>query len=376
MNQFLRSLAIFAVATMAWTGAHAQQTGAADPYTVTDIQVDLTRETSALARQEALQKAYVQGFQHLLQRLAQPEDRGRLPRVTYALATDHASGLRIADEQTTATRYAATLTIGFQPDRVRDLLRQNGVSFAETAAPAVVVAPVYAWAGAVSLWEPNNPWRDAWFARGPAQGLAPVLLPTGDIADSGALSARQAASRDRGRLNAFAARYGAAGVLVAEAAFAIDPVSGRPKLEVTAEVVGDGPDIGRFRHTETGSVGEQADALGRKAADVLIAAMEAAWKRQSAAPGAAGSESLLADLDVGSLADFANVRRRLDASPGVAGHELVLLSRDRARFRIYYNGGVDAVRAGMARQSLDLAPAGDGDSADVDWVLVAPPTFN
>ena len=372
MNQFARALAIIVMTTVSWTGASAQ---IADPFTVTDIKVDLTRETSELARQEALQKAYVEGFRHLLERLALPEDRARLPRIDYATAADHATGLRIADEQTTATRYAATLTIGFQPDRVRQLLRQNGVGYAETPAPAVVVAPVYAWAGAVSLWEPNNPWRDAWFARGPAQGLAPVLLPTGDIADSGALSARQAVGRDRGRLNAFAARYGAAGVLVAEASYEIDPVSGRPKLDVTAEVIGGGADIGRFKHTEFGAAGEAPEALGRKAANVLIASMEASWKRQSGALGAAGGESLLADLAVSGLADFANVRRRLDASPGVARHEIVRLSRARARFRIYYNGDVEAVRAGMARQSLDLAPAGGGDSAEVDWVLIAPPSL-
>lgn len=375
MKQFARALAIIAMTTLSWTGISGASAQPVDPFTVTDIKVDLTRGTSELARQEALRNAYVEGFRHLLERLALPEDRARLPRVDYATAADHATGLRIADEQTTATRYAATLAIGFQPDRVRQLLRQNGVGFAETAAPAVVVAPVYAWAGAVSLWEPNNPWRDAWFARGPAQGLTPVLLPTGDIADSGALSARQAAVRDRGRLNAFAARYGAAGVLVAEASYEIDPVSGRPKLDVTAEVIGGGPDIGRLKHTEVGAAGEEPQALGRRAADVLVAAMEASWKRQSGGIGAAGTESLLADLAVSGLADFANVRRRLDSSPGVARHELVLLSRARARFRIFYNGDVETVRAGMARQSLDLARAGGGDGTDAEWVLIAPPSL-
>ena len=41
----------------------------ANPYTVADINVDLTRETSAIARQDGLQQAHVQAFEHLLQRL-------------------------------------------------------------------------------------------------------------------------------------------------------------------------------------------------------------------------------------------------------------------------------------------------------------------
>jgi len=346
---------------------------AAGPYTVADVEVDLTRETSAIARQEALEQAYVEAFERLLQRVAPADQYGRLPKVDYAMAADNAAGLRIDDERTTATRYAAKFTVAFRQDRVRSLLRNYGVSYAETAAAPVVAAPVYAWAGALSLWEQNNPWLRAWMERGPADGLAPVLLPQGDLADSGALSATQAAGHDRARLAAFAARYGAAGVLVAEASYAIDPVSGRPRLEVTAEVVGDGPDIGRFRQTEEGAPGTPPEELGVRAADAIVAALEASWKRRQAGPGTAGLQSLVADLSIGSLRDFAEARRRLDASPGVARHELVALSRDRARLRLYYAGAPDTVRAGVARQSMDLAPAGPG--SDVDWVLVAPPTF-
>lgn len=363
----IRRFVILMLATMTPALALAQ---APDPYTVTDINVDLTRDTSAIARQQGLEQGHVQAFQHLLRRLTLPQDHARLPKVTYVMAADHATGLRIEDEATSTTRYSAKLAISFNRDRVRELLRQRGVAYAETAAPAVVVAPVYAWAGALALWT-DNPWLTAWVARGPAAGLAPVLLPTADLADAGALSARQAASRDRARLNAFAARYGAAGVLLAEASYAVDPVSGRPRLDVSAEIIGDGPDIGRFQHTETGAPGAKPEELGLIAANAVVAAMEAAWKRQSAAPGGAGENSLLADLAVASVRDFADVRRRLQASPGVTRHELVLLSRDRARFRLFYNGGVESVRAGVTRQSMDLAPAGPG--AEVDWVLVAPP---
>lgn len=360
-----------AVATAWLTTAPAARAQSSDPYTVADINVDLTRETSALARQEGLEKAHIQAFQQLLERLTPAEDRARLPRVDYALAADHASGLRIEDEVASSTRYAARMTISFRSDLVRDLLRDHGVAFAATAAPPVVVAPVYAWAGAQSLWEQNNPWRAAWMRRGPAAGLAPVILPEGDLADSGALSAGQAARHDRARLGAFAARYGAAGVLVAEANFTVDPVKGQRRLEVLAEIVGGGPDIGRFRHVETGGADADPETLGVAAANAVVAALEASWKREAAGPGAEGLNSLVAELALAGLRDFASVRRRLDASPGVVRHELVALTRERARFRLFYAGGTEALRAGVARQSMDLAPAGGG--SDVEWVLVAPP---
>lgn len=343
----------------------------ANPYTVADINVDLTRETSAIARQQGLEEAHVQAFDHLLRRLTPASSHNQIPKIDYATAADHAGGLKIEDEKTSATRYAAKMTITFRQDLVRSYLKENGLPFAETRAPAVVVAPVYLWAGAQSLWEANNPWAGAWRFRGAADGLAPVTLPRGDLADRGALTPQQALNRDRSRLGAFAARYGAAGVLVAEARYGVDPVSSRPRLDVVAEVIGGGPDIGRFRHSELGAPGAKPEALGVKAAQAVVAALEAAWKRQSASTDAGGLNSLIADLPVGGVLDYADARRRLDASPGVARHELVMLSRDVVRFRVFYNGSMEDLRAGVARQSMDLAPNTSG--SDADWVLIAPP---
>lgn len=367
-----RLSAVLALLILGLTTITAPASAADDPYTVTDINVDLTRETSAIARQEAFEQAHVQAFEHLLTRLTPAADRNRLPKVDYALAADHAAGLKVDNERSSATRYAATLTISFIPDRVREFLRDNGADYSETPAPAVVVAPVYTWAGALSLWEETNAWRAAWMQRGPSDGLAPVKLPLGDLADVGALSAAQAAARDPARLRAFAARYGAAGVLVSEANFMIDPVSGRPKLETVSRVVGGGPDIGAFRHVETGAPGEGPGALGLKAARSIVAAMEAAWKRSSAGPGGPGQNTLVAELAISGLEDYAAARRRLNASPGVTRHELVALSQGYARFRLYYSGTPETVRAGVARQSMDLARAEPGAAAD--WVLIAPPT--
>jgi hypothetical protein len=346
-------------------------TAVADPYTVADINVDLTRETSAIARQDGLQQAHVQAFGHLLRRLTPASSHGSLPRFDYATAADHAGGLKIENEKTTATRYAAKMTISFRQDLVRSYLRENGLAYAETKAPTLIVAPVYLWAGAQSLWEPTNPWAGAWKFRGPSDGLAPVMLARGDLADRGALSPEQALARDRARLRAFAARYGAAGVLVAEARYGVDPVSGRPRLDTIAEVVGNGPDIGRFRHSELGAAGDKPEALGVKAANAIVAALEASWKRTSASPNAGGLNSLIADLPVAGVLDFADARRRLDASPGVTRHELVMLSRDVVRFRLFYTGSQDDLRAGVARQSMDLAPNTTG--SDAEWVLIAPP---
>ena len=81
--------------------------------------------------------------------------------------------------------------------------------------------------------------------------------------------------------------------------------------------------------------------------------------------------SWIITLPVGGVLDYADARRRLDASPGVARHELVMLSRDVVRFRLFYSGSQEDLRAGVARQSMDLAPNTAGSEAEL--VLIAPP---
>ncbi len=370
----IRILAAAAVLVAGLGFAPVANAQSQDPYTVTDINVDLTRETSATARQEAIQQAHIQGLRHLLERLTPASEHGRIPDIGYGTAADLADGLRIQDEKTTATRYAANMTISFRKDRVRSYLRQRGLEVVEQRAPAVVVAPVYRWAGAQALWEQNNPWRDAWTFRGRSDGLAPVLLPEADLADASALSAAQASGRDRARLSAFAARYGAAGVLVTEAAFQVDPVSGRPTLDVTADVVGGGPPLTGYRNKEVGEPGARPEDLGVAAANKLVAALEASWKRGAAGPPPASLSSLVADLPISNIREYADAQRRLDQSPGLERHEIVALSRQRARIRLFYRGSAEDLRAGVARQSMDLAPAGPG--GETQWVLIAPPTYS
>jgi len=151
---------------------------AADPYTVSGIVVDLTRETSAIARKEAIEIAHVQAFERLFKRLSVSNKSADFPEINYLIAADHTAGFKIDDEVTSETRYAAKITISFVPERVSNFFQEYRIQFTDKQAPSVIVVPVLAWAGALSLWQQNNPWRTAWTFLDTYDGLTPVMNPT------------------------------------------------------------------------------------------------------------------------------------------------------------------------------------------------------
>jgi hypothetical protein len=346
-------------------GAASAQTDRrpADIFTVRDINVDLTRETAARARQEAIDVAHREAYRHLLRRLTPREWHDALPEPGDRALLEMVAGLEVQQERMSADRYVGRLAIAFHPDSIRSLLDRNGIPFAEARAEPVLIVPVYQWAGANVLWEDPNPWRDAWIFRGPADGLVPTTLAEGDLSDVATLSADQAADGDAARLRALAGRYGAAGAILARAEHSVDLRANRPALEVRVQSFGSTPLVDEFRFQVRGEAGTEVEQLALDASNRVMAHIEDGWKQANLAVGREPTESLVARMDVQGVTDIVDARRRLARVPAVRRSDLVAFGTRMARFRIHYVGDADRMRVQMAQHDLDLVADGDG------WLL-------
>ena len=128
-------------------------------------------------------------------------------------------------------RYLATLRVRFKRAAVRRLLRQANVPFAETASKPVLIVPVFRRAGALLLWDQANSWRHAWAALPPSDGLVPIILPRGDLADVNDIGPEQALRSDEARFEAIAGRYGAGDILLAAARLGTDAAANNAVLD-------------------------------------------------------------------------------------------------------------------------------------------------
>ena len=230
-------LALVLLAGIAWLpeGAAAQNGQAsAHAYIVGGIDVDVTSDTAASARQIALRRGQMEAFAVLLRRMTLTEDHGRLPRLDARSVEALVSSIEFNEERYSTTRYIAELTVGFNGEEVRRLLQLSRIPYAEAMSRPVLVLPVYQDAGADSLWDRPNDWWDAWAEADGNAGLVTFTLPDGSLADLATLSADQALRGTTESLEAIGRRYKTTEVLVAFARWSTNLETGEPQLVIEA----------------------------------------------------------------------------------------------------------------------------------------------
>ena len=335
--------------------ARAQEAGNGDVFTIEDVPVDATAQSAAQARETALARGQGEAFTRLLGRLTLRADAQRLPRPSAAQISDLVRGFEVEGERASSVRYIASLRVRFRDDAVRNLLRQNGVPFAETRSKPMLILPLLDGESGAILWEQDTDWRAAWAVAPRSEGLVPLIVPVGDLDDLRAITAAAAMNGDTARLAAIAQRYGAGDVVVAVATpqYAGESVAG---VQVT---------INRFSALgQDETVIENYDAAPNqdvwvKAAAGVAANIEEAWKR-SALIRYDSQKSLTATVALTGLDELVEMRRRLSRVAILRNAELVYLAREEAQFRLDYFGDERQLATAFAQNDLLLEQGATG----------------
>ena len=389
-------VALFAVIVMMAPGA----TKADSVYTVSDIAVDSSAVSAAEARSVALAEGQRAAFDRLLRRLVLVEDQVLLPVLEGAQVADLIDGYIIDKELVSSTRYRANLIFDFNKFRVRNMLRQRKIRFAETRSKEMLVVPVFDAGDGATLWLEPPDWRSAWLARPASEGLVPLILPLGDVMDMAALDPAQALAPSREAILQLAGRYGTEEVVVASAYLELPAVQPPAAQEESnsdgvagdsdsddAEV--DGTGLLTSRHVRgpvegailqltvhrVGVAGERTtsellrggpsesrkDLLARAVARVL-AQVEGGWKQANMLRFGRENELRIV-VPLNTLSDWVEMRRRLREMAVVDNVELAALSRRQADVLLHYFGETEQLMLGL--EQSDLALKFESDS----WVL-------
>lgn len=318
---------------------------AADAFAVRGIEVDVTAQAVAAAKEQAIAEAEKIGFRRLLERLTMPADHGRLPQ---ADALQYVRDVAIEHERSSAVRYIASLTVRYNPQAVKKLLQGAGVKYAEPRPRPVVIVPVFRpiGTGRALLWDDPNPWRAAWLAQG-SGGLVPLAVPTGDIADVQSVPVDKALAGDSEALAGLGARFRTPDVLVMTAM-----VNGAANaVEVTATGM---PGVMKPFDTRSYPIGEAGlDAVLRHAAAEAAQTLDSAYKQSNLLSfDRAASMAVMAPLK--GLEDWLAVRERLGRVTLVRRWEIVSLSREEAALMLHTVGEPEQVKSTLAAAGLLL----------------------
>ena len=355
--------AVGIVAVAAIPAARAQQA----VFTVADVAVDVTAKTAAAARVLALARGHRQAFARLMVRLVPQQRRADVP----VLAADDLASLvgsfEVEGEKTSPVRYLARLRFRFKPRATREFLRTVGIPFAVTPSKPLLVLPVFRTAGVYLLWDDPNPWRAAWSALPPGDGLVPMVLPVGNLADVNDISAEQAVLGRANRLDAIARRYGAADVALGLARIGTNWARNATVLEVSLIRFGSVAPDSTFVRSFAAAPGQTDEALLADAAAAVAAQIQEDWKVDNMLRFDQEDE-LVAVVPLAELADWIAIERRLAAAAFMRASELVALSRREARVRLQFFGDREQLRLALAQQDMSLT------GGPAKWVLRLNPT--
>ena len=322
-------------------------------FTVTGVRVDVTAKTAAAAREAAHAEGHVTAMAKLLARLLPRDEQSLLRPLEAPEILAYVQDFSVGDERTSNVRYLAELTFRFQPDPVRELLRDNGLQHAETMSKPVVVLPIFGAEGEAVLWGEANLWSAAWAARPPGGWLVPLIVPLGDLGDLTAVDAARALNGDVEALGAIARRYGAEDVLITQSVLLGDPVLGQASLQVGTVR------LGRFAQQTTidtylQPAGGTAQDLLALAAAAVDAAVQEAWKQGNLLrPGS--QRQIAVTVPASRLAELLEVKRRLVGVAAVRGTTVTALSRSKTELAITFVGEEGQLVLAMAQSDLNLA---------------------
>jgi len=325
----------------------AHQVG--DPFTVHDIQVDVTAANANAARDQAIAEAQARAFQELFKRLAGSGKSA--PKLGQADLERLVQGFEIDEERASAVRYVATISVKFRAQATRNYLLGQGIAFTDAPARPTLILPVDETGPSPVLWEDRTAWAGAWEDYKNPGALVPLLVPAGELPDVSTIGAREAIEGAPGPLAAIAQRYGAGDVLVARL------MSGQ----------GGGVRIGLARHTLDGGApftdqvaispqgGESPEALLQRAVAAVMNKVEDAWRQVGTIQG--GAEATLpVTVPLTRLEDWLETRRRLSQINLVSKTELLSLSRTSADLILHFFGESEKLAAALAQRDLGLIP--------------------
>lgn len=346
------------------SGAWAQST----LFTVDDVRVDVTSSSAVAAREEAFEKAQVEAFTILAQRMLSGENVAQQIPDVDTIST-MIKDYQISNEQLSTVRYVATYKFRFDDKAVRSYFNAADVPFSDVSANPSLVLPFYQQGEKTILWSTSNPWLNSWNRADNLDGLVPLVVPLGDIADVSDIDDDEALDYNNARLRRLLDRYNASEAVILIAT--PDENLSRVKNPEDAAV---GTLNIRIYRTDRGYP-EQVKGLEVRAgsSDTLASLMDKAvievqkamrsdWKQKTLTASSLGTSKLAVRVSYGSLKEWADTQRALKRVHGLDSFQINSVTPKEAYLDLVFDGNENRLTLALAQVDLHLDMPRGGQS--------------
>lgn len=345
-------------------------------YTISDVAVDVTADSAAKARDQAIAEGQRAAFAQLLERL------GVETSVGAKLSDDDLSTLvqnfEVQNERASSVRYIGTFTVHFRPIAVRNFLASRGEKFSDAQSKPVIILPIMKNGNITTLWEEPTHWMKLWNDAAKNGGIVPLIIPSGSPDDKNLLATSDAILGKVEPVKSLIDRYQADGLIVAVLNGSLDnPAAGFViDLQHFGNGFDDGSDVEHI--TLIGAPDKNAiDGILLQGIRQIRQKIEKDEKQEQQKRGTeqptaqqtwsdeAAPNKLPVTVQFATLAEWADIQRRLMATPGVKRVDIVSVGRGATEIELGFAGKPEDIQMAAAEHNLRLTQ----DVLSGQWML-------
>jgi len=349
--KFFRCCAV--LTTLFFNGLFVGQTQAAavdsKMFSAGGIQIDVTAENAAVAREQAMQDGQKRALMVVMERMTPSYVAEQLPELVPDDILNFVQDISVSNEKTSTVRYMASLEVRFNPEAVRELLRQNNVPYVRTSGKPLLILPLYKRSASANpiLWEEENAWLRAWINRTTESYMIPLFVPLGELSDTQTLGVDQILRGDLTSAQELAKRYEAEGILIVELVRngQTFTVKGRAMDEATAsEIRNFSFSVPLVKNTST---------TFARAVKKVVDHLESVWKNEQMVQFNEAA-SLVAMVPVSDLKQWEMIKERLDRIPLISSYYLQAARSGVLQLTVFFAESLERLQKEMNKRMLSL----------------------
>lgn len=329
-----------------------------DPlFSVHGIKVDVTAASAVEARTQAFEKAQQDAFKMLAERLLPEDEASRFTPPPASVISPMVKDFEITGEQLSRIQYIGTYSFRFKDSAIRSFFADKNVSFTDIRSKPVLILPFLQTGTSIILWGEANTWLAAWGRTDTKQGLVPVQIPIGDLADVSDIKDDEALTYDVLKLRNIVNRYGAGEAIIVIA----HPKWNNPDQAAPPQSL----DVMIYR-TDTGAPGfikslsvttaNQTDneTLFDSAVRITRQTFQSDWKDKTSVSLDTKS-TLHIKVRFATLREWTETQKILRNVPGVSAMRVVRLAPKQAEIELTYGGSEDNLRLALSQSDIILS---------------------
>lgn len=329
-------------------------------YVVDNVKVDVMADNSVTAQEQAFDKAQVQAFKVLAQRMVAEGQAKSVKTPNVATISTMIKDYEVKNEQISAVRYIGTYIFRFRESAVDQFFSVSGVSYITKSSQPLMVLPVYQSKGKNTIWSEGNLWMQAWARTRVSNALVPVEVPIGDLSDINDIDDNDVLRYERTKLSRMLARYNAseAAIMIAVPDYTLestnteaDIAKGRLRVSIYRTDRAQAEHVGDITIEADGI--ETVAALYDRAVTKGHSALQKSWKRKTVSSAAQAQKySMRASFQ--NMREWVAIQRSINNMSGINDVRITSIRKGNAKLSLSFRGNESQLSTALARKGLKL----------------------